>query len=101
MNPEKFFSSIGIFIINVGIFSNHSTIFVRRSVFEGSIEAALMYDLNVIRNVCKSFRYFSKELIYLALADPQEFFKKPLIKNEEQPSFWKRYSAHFGEVSIM
>ena len=31
--------------------------------------------------------YLLKGLVYLALADPQEFFKKPLIKNEEQPSF--------------
>ena len=43
----------------------------------------------------------NKGLIYLALADPQESFKKPLFKNEEQPSFWKRYSAHFGEVSTL
>ena len=42
-----------------------------------------------------------KELANLALADPQEFFKKHLIKNEEQPSFSKIYSAHFDEVSTM
>ena len=39
--------------------------------------------------------------INLVVADPQEFFKQHLIKNEEQPSFSKRYSAHFGKVSTM
>ena len=33
------------------------------------------------------------------MAGPQEIFKQHLIKNEEQPSFSKRYSAHFGAVS--
>ena len=33
------------------------------------------------------------------MAGPQEIFKQHLIKNEEQPSFSKMYSAHFGEVS--
>ena len=40
-----------------------------------------------------------KGLINLAMADPQEIFKQHLIKKEEQPSFSKRYSAYFGEVS--
>ena len=26
---------------------------------------------------------------------PQDFFKQNMIKNEEQPFFWKIYSAHF------
>jgi hypothetical protein len=30
------------------------------------------------------------------MADPQEFFKHHLIKKEEQPSFLKRYFAHFA-----
>ena len=47
----------------------------------------------------KSYFFQDKELINLALADPHEIFKQHLIKNEEQSSFWKRYSAHFGEVS--
>ena len=40
----------------------------------------------------------SKELINLAVTGP---FKQTLIKNEEQPSFSKRYFAHFGEVSTI
>ena len=40
-----------------------------------------------------------KGLIKLAVTGPQEFFKQHLIKNEEQPSFLKRYSAHFGAIS--
>jgi hypothetical protein len=43
----------------------------------------------------------TKGLIYLALADPQEFFKQHLIKNEEQPYFGKLNSVHFGGVSTM
>lgn len=43
----------------------------------------------------------SKRLIYLALADPQEFFQQRLMKKEEQPYFGKRYSVHFGEESAM
>jgi len=43
----------------------------------------------------------NKGLINLAVASPQEFFKQHLIKNEEQPFFSNRYSAHFGEVSAM
>ena len=35
----------------------------------------------------------------LATAGPQEIFKQHLIKKEEQPSFSKRYSAYFGEVT--
>jgi len=35
------------------------------------------------------------------MAGPQEIFKQHLIKKEEHPSFLKRYSAHFGEVSTM
>ena len=35
------------------------------------------------------------------LEDPQEFFKQYLIKNEEQTSYEKIYSMHFGEVSII
>ena len=42
---------------------------------------------------------FNKGLINLAVADPQEFFKQHLIKNEEQPSNGKIYSVHFGVVS--
>ena len=42
---------------------------------------------------------FDKVLINLAVSGPQEFFKQHLIKNEEQPSFSKRCSAHFGAVS--
>ncbi len=42
-----------------------------------------------------------KGLIYLALADPQELFQQHLMKNEEQPSFGKRYSVHFGEESAL
>ena len=42
-----------------------------------------------------------KELISLVMADPWEFFKQHLIQNEEQPSFLKGYSTHFGKVSIM
>ena len=41
-----------------------------------------------------------KGLIKLAVAGPQEFFKQHLIKNEEQSSFSKRYSAYFGEVAF-
>ena len=37
----------------------------------------------------------------LSVASPQEILKKYLIKNEEQSSFSKRYSTHFGEVSTM
>ena len=44
---------------------------------------------------------WKKGLINLAMAGPQEIFKQHLIKNEEQPSFSKRYSAHFGEVSTI
>ena len=57
--------------------------------------------MNFLKNRTKSLPKLRKELIYLELADLQEFLKKPLIKNEEQPSFWKIYSAHFGEVSTM
>ena len=42
-----------------------------------------------------------KGLINLAMAGHQEIFKQHLIKNEEQPSFLKRYSAIFDEVSTM
>lgn len=42
-----------------------------------------------------------KGLIYLALADPQEFFQQHLMKKEEQPSFGERYSVHFGEESAL
>ena len=42
-----------------------------------------------------------KGLIYLVLTDPQEFFQQHLIKKEEQPSFEKRYSMHFGEESAL
>ena len=42
-----------------------------------------------------------KGLIYLALADPQEFFKQYLTGNEEQSSIGKRYSVHFSEESPM
>ena len=42
-----------------------------------------------------------KGLINLAVAYPWEFLKQHLIKNEEQSSFLKRYSVHFGEVSTM
>ena len=42
-----------------------------------------------------------KGFIRLALGPPQDFFKQHLIKNEEQPSFWKIYSAHFGKVSTL
>ena len=42
-----------------------------------------------------------KGLIKSAVAGPREFFKQHLIKNEEQPFFSKRYSAHFGELSTM
>ena len=34
--------------------------------------------------------------IYLALADPQKFFKKHLTKKEEHTSHSKIYSVHFG-----
>ena len=51
--------------------------------------------------VHSSFKKKPNGLIYLAMADPQKSFKKPLIKNEEQSFFRKRYSAHFGEVSTM
>ena len=44
---------------------------------------------------------FYKGLIKVAMAGPQEIFKQHLIKNEEQPSFLKRYSSHFGEISAM
>ena len=44
---------------------------------------------------------YYKGFIHLALADPQEFFKQHLIKKEEQPSYWKIYSVHFGEVSTL
>ena len=43
----------------------------------------------------------AKEVISLAVAGPQEFFKQHLIKNEEQPSFSNRYSTHFGQVSTV
>ena len=43
----------------------------------------------------------NKGLIYLALVDPQEFFQQHLMKKEEQPSFGKRYSVHFGEESAL
>ena len=42
-----------------------------------------------------------KGLIYLALSDPQELFQQHLMIKEEQPSFGKRYSVHFGEESAM
>ena len=42
-----------------------------------------------------------KGLIYLALGEPQEFFKQHLIKNEEQLLCWKIYSVHFGGVLSM
>ena len=42
-----------------------------------------------------------KGLITLAVAGTQEICKQDFIKNEEQPSFSKRYSANFGEVSTM
>ena len=49
----------------------------------------------------KLILYLLKELINLAMAGPQEIFKKHLIKNEEQPFFSKIYSAHFGTVSTL
>ena len=45
--------------------------------------------------------HIRKGLINLAMAGPQEIFEKHLITNEEQPSFSKTYSAHFGGVSTM
>ena len=42
-----------------------------------------------------------KGLMNLVMANPQEFFKQQLIKNEDQkPSFSKRNSAHFGELTM-
>ena len=43
----------------------------------------------------------AKGLISLAVAGPREIFKKHLIEKEEQPSFSKRNSTHFGEVSTL
>ena len=43
--------------------------------------------------------FLNKGFVYLALADPQKFFKQHLIKKEEQTSYSKIYSVHFGEVS--
>ena len=48
-----------------------------------------------------SMEHFIKGLINLAVAGPRMFFKQHLIKNEEQTSDWKRYSACFGVVSTM
>ena len=45
--------------------------------------------------------FLMKGLINLAVAGTQEIFKQHLIKKEEQPSFSKRYSAYFGEVTTM
>ena len=42
-----------------------------------------------------------KGLINLAMRGLQEIFKQHLIEKEEQPSFLKSYSAHFGEVSTI
>ena len=42
-----------------------------------------------------------KGFIYLAMADPQEFFKQHLIKKEKQTPYRKIYSVHCGEVSTM
>ena len=42
-----------------------------------------------------------KVLINLDIAGPQEIFKQYWIKNKEQPSFSKRYCAHFDKVSTM
>ena len=54
-------------------------------------EAQEDQDDSVICDVCRSVSVKSlfKGLIYLALADPQEFFKQHLIKNEKQKSFGK------------
>ena len=49
----------------------------------------------------KYCRNIGKEFVYLALADPQKFFKQRLIKKEEQISYLKIYSVYFGEVSAM
>ena len=55
-----------------------------------------------LRIYTETWKYpLRKGLIYLALADPQEFFQQHLMKNEEQPSFGKRYSMYFGEESAM
>ena len=48
-----------------------------------------------------SWQKRAKGLISLSVAGPQEIFKKNLIKEDEQPSFSKIYSAHFGEVSTL
>ena len=45
--------------------------------------------------------FLSKRFIYSALADAQKFFKQHLIKKEEQTSYVKIYSVHFGKVSTM
>jgi hypothetical protein len=42
-----------------------------------------------------------KGLINLVVAGPQDFFNQHLSKIEEQPSFSKRYLAHFGEISTL
>ena len=52
------------------------------------------FDMNRNGEVPKGF-------IYLALADPQKIFKQHLIKKEEQISYSKIHSVHFGEASTM
>ena len=47
------------------------------------------------------FQTLNDYLFNLAVAGTQEIFEQHLVKNEEQLSFSKRYSAHFGEVSSM
>ena len=49
----------------------------------------------------EGWKITNKGLINLEMEGPQEISKQHLMKNKEQPSFSKIYSAHFGEVLTM
>ena len=75
--------------------------FVSRSGKREPIVTATYNRLEVKQQWHTQFQSNSKGIMNLVLANLQEFFKQHLIKNEEQPSFLKKCSAHFGEVSTM
>ena len=77
----------------------------------GNVQRSLItiwnyFSLNMTNQFSSIFTFLyiqkrNKGLINVVVAGPQDILKQHLIINEEQPSFSKSYTAHFGEVSTM
>ena len=75
--------------------------FVSRSGKREPIVTATYNRLEVKQQWQTQFQSNSKGIMNLVLANPQEFFKQHLIKNEDQkPSFSKRNSAHLVNYEL-